>query len=152
MAARSPDSAKRPNAFWMRMRKCSCLCLSGSLFQSLHMVHFWLCCTISLTSIFYGAQQKVGLLLNWSRLLEWNPSEHLKGQDLERGNVQRSVLDIYLYRQAHPVLFHNVEPKFVQGVPVWESYDCASWFLFNGTVWLMEFDTAEASISDSIWL
>lgn len=110
-----------------------CMCqgdssLHESLFKSLHMVHFVLCCSISLTSICYGVQQKVGLLLIWSWLLERNTSDHLKGRDLG-GNG----LDIY------PVLFNNVKPTFVLGTPVLESYDCmlvfVSWYMVTDGVW-----------------
>lgn len=114
-------------SWWGNPPVCMCQGVSSlheSLFKSLHMVHFVLCCSISLTSICYGVQQKVGLLLIWSWLLERNTSEHLKGHDLEGGNGLRSGLDIYLYKQVHPVLFNNVKPTFVQGTPRLESYDC----------------------------
>lgn len=53
-------------SWWGNPPVCMCQGVSSlheSLFKSLYMVHFVLCCSISLTSICYGVQQKVGLLL-----------------------------------------------------------------------------------------
>lgn len=68
-----------------------------------------------------GCNRRLVLLIcSW--LLKRNTSEHLIGKDLEEGNGLRNGLDIYIYKQAHSVLFNNVKPTFVQGIPVLESY------------------------------